>query len=60
MDWFAGGPLTGAAMSPGRWLGPALASGLLDQWYVYWIGPLVGGTIAGVLYTAVFLPKEKV
>jgi MIP family channel proteins len=59
MCWFAGGNLTGAAISPGRWLGPALATLNFSQWYVYTIGPIVGGLVAGVLYGAVFLPKEK-
>lgn len=59
MCWFMGGNLTGAAISPGRWLGPAVATWNFGQWYVYTIGPLVGGLIAGSLYAAVFLPKPK-
>ena len=58
MDWFVGGNLTGAAMSPGRWIGPAVATWTLDLWYVYWIGPLLGGALAGALYAGVFLPLE--
>lgn len=58
MAWFVGGNLTGAALSPGRWFGPALATMNFGEWYVYTIGPLVGGTIAGVVYAQVFLPKE--
>lgn len=59
MDWFVGGNLTGAAMSPGRWIGPALATGNFADWYVYWVGPLLGGAVAGAVYTAVFLPKKE-
>ena len=59
MDWFVGGNLTGAAMSPGRWLGPAVATMTFDLWYVYSIGPILGGVLAGALYAAVFLPKEE-
>jgi len=58
MCWFVGGNLTGAAISPGRWLGPAVATWNFGEWYVYTVGPLVGGVIAGVLYAFVFLPKE--
>ena len=59
MCWFVGGNLTGAALSPGRWLGPALVTWNLGQWYVYTIGPISGGVLAGVLYATVFLPKQS-
>jgi MIP family channel proteins len=49
-DILMGGPLTGAAMNPARWFGPALASGHWDNWYVWWIGPLIGAIIAAVIY----------
>jgi aquaporin TIP len=49
------GPFTGAALNPARWLGPALASGAWDDWYVWIVGPVSGGIIAAVLYSAVFL-----
>lgn len=53
-DILVGGPLTGAAMNPARWFGPALASGALSNWYVWWIGPLVGAGVAGLLYRYAF------
>ena len=49
-DILMGGPLTGAAMNPARWFGPALASGHWDNWYVWWIGPLIGAIVAAVIY----------
>lgn len=49
-DIFMGGPLTGAAMNPARWFGPAVASGAFADWYVWWIGPLLGAAVAALLY----------
>jgi len=50
-------PFTGAAMNPARALGPALASNHWTNWGVYWIGPLGGGFIAGLLYDSLYLKK---
>jgi MIP family channel proteins len=49
-DILMGGPLTGAAMNPARWFGPALASGHWENWYVWWIGPLIGAIVGAVIY----------
>lgn len=49
-----GGPLTGAAMNPARWLGPAAAAAHFNDWYVYLIGPLLGGALAGLSYKYFF------
>ncbi|HSU53010.1 MAG TPA: MIP family channel protein [Candidatus Dormibacteraeota bacterium] len=50
LDILFGGPFTGAAMNPARTFGPAIIGGQWDHHYVYWVGPLLGGAIAGVLY----------
>jgi len=44
------GPMTGGALNPARWFGPAVASGEFANWYVWWIGPLLGAIVAAVLY----------
>jgi len=49
-DILVGGPLTGAAMNPARWFGPAVAAGAYADWYVWWIGPAVGAGLAALLY----------
>lgn len=49
-DILVGGPLTGAAMNPARWFGPALVAGAFADWYVWWLGPLLGAAIAGLIY----------
>jgi len=51
-------PLTGAAMNPARAFGPALAARHWMNQGVYWVGPLIGGVIAGWLYNS-FLLKES-
>jgi len=53
----AGGPISGAAMNPARHLGPALLGGFLSDSLLYWIGPLVGGAIAGVVARYLFSSK---
>ena len=58
LDIMFGGPLTGAAMNPARTFGPALASGHWNNHIVYWVGPLIGGALAGLIYGR-FLIKES-
>jgi len=43
---FVGGPLTGGGVNPARALGPMIVAGKLDDFWVYIVGPLVGGLLA--------------
>jgi MIP family channel proteins len=51
------GPLTGGAMNPARAFGPTVASSHWLNWGIYWVGPLGGGFLAGLLYDSLFLAK---
>lgn len=58
LDILAGGPLSGAAMNPSRYLGPALMGGGLEYFWLYWIGPLAGGAAAALFYHHVLEDKR--
>lgn len=58
MDILMGGPLTGAAMNPARAFGPALALGNFSSFWVYVLGPLAGGGLAGLMYARWFVKAD--
>lgn len=58
VDALVGGGLTGAMMNPARAIGPALIAWQWNAHAVYWIGPLIGGGVAGALWKAVLLPRS--
>ncbi len=57
LDILFGGSLTGAAMNPARVFGPALAANFWKDHLVYWIGPLLGGALGGLVYR-VFIERK--
>lgn len=50
LDILMGGPISGAAMNPARYLGPALVNCDLQNAWIYWVGPIVGGVLAAQIY----------
>jgi aquaporin Z len=56
-DIMVGGPLTGAAMNPARWFGPALALGDLSAVVVYIVGPLIGAVVAALSVRYLFAER---
>jgi glycerol uptake facilitator-like aquaporin len=52
-------PFTGAALNPARAFGPALASTHWSNQGVYWVGPIAGGCLAGLIYDALYARKQS-
>ncbi|XP_029801561.1 aquaporin-8, partial [Suricata suricatta] len=48
-DILAGGAVSGACMNPARAFGPAVMASHWDFHWVYWLGPLLGSLLVGVL-----------
>src|SRR3990170_3922202 len=58
-DHLIGVPLTGASMNPARSFGPAVVANMWTDHWVYWLGPLIGAGVAGLLYEFVFLGPDE-
>lgn len=54
-----GVPLTGASVNPARTFGPALVSGFWEYHWIYWVGPIIGGIIAGLIMNYLYVKKAE-
>ncbi len=54
-------PVTNVSVNPARSTGPALIVGgwALEQLWLFWVAPLIGGALAGTAYPLIFGEKEK-
>ena len=52
------GPMTGAALNPARWFGPALVTGSWSNAWVWLLGPLLGASVAALGYNWLLNPKD--
>jgi glycerol uptake facilitator protein len=44
------GPLTGASFNPARSLGPSVFAGYFGNQLIYYVGPFIGGLLAGLTF----------
>jgi aquaporin TIP len=59
LDVLMGGPLTGAAMNPARAFGPQLVGNAWSDGWIWYLGPLVGGGAAALLYDLLYLRPPR-
>ena len=53
------GPLTGAALNPARWFGPALIGEEFGGVWPYLVGPIIGAALAALVYRFVIASGEE-
>lgn len=50
-----GGPFSSCSLNPARSFGPALVSWTWTYHWIYWVGPIVGGALAALIYELTYI-----
>ncbi len=59
VDHLFGVPVTGASVTPARSFGPALVAGAWENHWIFWVGPLIEGALAALVYEFVFIRRKE-
>jgi aquaporin Z len=59
MGVLAGGIVSGAAMNPARWFGPAVVQQEWSDLWIWWVGPIAGAVLAALLYNDVLMKRDE-
>ena len=54
---FIAGPISGGAANPARALGPMIVAGKLSSFWLYIVGPILGGGVAAVPYNVISVAR---
>ncbi len=57
---FLEAPLSGTSTNPARSLGPAVISGEWQDWWIYWVGPLLGALTGVAAHTGSWLNRLEI
>src|SRR3712207_2835871 len=55
---FIAGPVTGGSVNPARSLGPMIVAGDLTGFWLYILGPIIGGVLGALLYDRTMAQTE--